>query len=196
MKGLFKKGWVIIIGVIIIAGIYIISVYNSLIAQDEAVNKYYAEIQATYQRRLDLLPNLINVVKANSEYEKTVLQQLAEARALALQTTGQALPPTGDISGLEKSQAAVVNAANRLVAVIENYPNIKATDAFLKLQTQIEGTERRIRVARNDFNEAIRGYNQKVRSFPNNLVAGLFGFKAKEGFQSEAGSDRAPEIKF
>lgn len=196
MKGFLKKGWIPLVIILLVAGIYIMSAYNSFVSQDESVKKYYAELQATYQRRLDLLPNLVNVVKANSEYEKTVLQQVAEARALALQTTGQALPASGDLSALENSQREVANAANRLIAVIEAYPDIKATEAFSKLQTQMEGTERRIKVARNDVNAAVKDYNEKVRSVPANMVAVLFGFKPKEGFQADQGAAQPPEIKF
>jgi LemA protein len=196
MKGFLKKGWIPLILILLVAGVYIMSAYNNFVSQDESVKKYYAELQATYQRRLDLLPNLVNVVKANSEYEKTVLQQVAEARAIALQTTGQALPANGDLSALENSQNEVANAANRLIAVIEAYPDIKATEAFTKLQTQLEGTERRIKVARNDLNAAIKDYNEKVRSVPANMVAGLFGFKSKEGFQADPGAAQPPEIKF
>jgi LemA protein len=196
MKGFLKKGWIPLLLILLVAGIYVMSAYNNLVSQDESVKKYFAELQATYQRRLDLLPNLVNVVKANSDYEKTVLQQVAEARALAMQVTGQPLPASGDVSALEKAQTEVANAANRLIAVMENYPDIKATEAFSKLQTQMEGTERRIKVARNDLNAAVKDYNQKVRSVPANLVAGIFGFKAKEGFQADPGSAQPPEIKF
>lgn len=191
-----KKLWLPILILLLLVGILFMSSYNGLVSRDESVKKYYAELQATYQRRLDLLPNLVNVVKANSDYEKTVLQQVAEARALALQTTGQALPASGDFSAIEKSQSEVANAANRLIAVIENYPEIKATEAFSKLQTQIEGTERRIKIARNDINAAIKDYNEKVRSVPTNMVAGLLGFNPKEGFQADPNAAQPPEIKF
>jgi LemA protein len=196
MKGFLKKGWVLIILVLLLIGIYFMSAYNGLVASDESVKKYYSELQATYQRRVDLLPNLVSVVQANSEYEKTVLQQVAEARALAMQATQVSIPSGENFAALEGAQNNLANAANRLIAVIENYPNIKATEAFSKLQTQIEGTERRIKIARNDFNGAIKEYNESVRSVPTNLVAGIAGFKVKEGFQADAGASKSPEIKF
>jgi LemA protein len=172
------------------------SVYNGLIAKEEGVKKNFSELQAVYQRRVDLLPNLVAVVKANSEFEQTVLQQVSEARALAAQVTQSSLPEGEAFKKLEGAQGELANAANRLVAVIENYPDLKATEAYSRLQTQIEGTERRIKIARNDFNEAVQTYNQSVRSFPANLLAGMLGFKSKEGFQADAGAAQPPEIKF
>jgi LemA protein len=164
--------------------------------QEESVSKYIAELQATYQRRLDLLPNLVSVVKANSEFEKTVLQQVTEARALAAQVSSSNITDAEGFKQMEGTQGQLAVAANRLLAVIENYPDLRATDAFVKLQTQIEGSERRIKIARNDFNGAVKSYNQEVRSFPTNVAAGLFGFKVKEGFTADAGAAQPPEIKF
>jgi LemA protein len=191
-----KKIWLGVILLLMAAGVYVMSAYNGLVAKDELVKKNFAELQATYQRRIDLLPNLVNVVKANAEFEQTVMQQVTEARALAAQVTQTSLPEGGDFAKLESAQGELANATNRLVAVIEKYPNLKATEGFLKLQTQIEGTERRIKLARNDFNGAVQTYNQTVRSVPTNLVAGVFGFPKKEGFQADAGASQPPEIKF
>ncbi len=191
-----KKAWLAAVVLILLAGVYAMSVYNSLVGKDELVKKNFSELQATYQRRLDLLPNLVSVVKANAAFEQTVLQQVTEARSLAMQVTQTAIPQGGEFAKLEAAQGELANATNRLLAVVENYPNLKATDAFLKLQTQIEGTERRIKLARNDFNGAVQSYNQSVRSVPANLVAGLFGFEQKEGFQADAGTAQPPEIKF
>jgi LemA protein len=191
-----KKIWLGVILLLMAAAVYIMSVYNGLVGKDELVKKNFAELQATYQRRLDLLPNLVNVVKANADFEQTVMQQVTEARALAAQVTQTSLPEGGDFAKLESAQGELANATNRLVAVIEKYPNLKATEGFLKLQTQIEGTERRIKLARNDFNGAVQTYNQTVRSVPTNLVAGVFGFPKKEGFQADAGASQPPEIKF
>jgi LemA protein len=191
-----KKIWLAIVIVLVVLGMYGVSVYNGIVSKDENVKKNFSELQAVYQRRVDLLPNLVAVVKANSEFEQTVLQQVSEARAMAAQATQTAIPQGEAFANLEKTQGELANAANRLVAVMENYPNLKATEAFSKLQTQIEGTERRIKIARNDFNEAIMGYNQSVRSFPASMFAKLFGFDLKEGFQADAGAAQAPEIKF
>lgn len=191
-----KKVWLPVVLVLLGLGIYTTSAYNGFVAKDEEVKKSFAELQAVYQRRVDLLPNLVAVVKANSEFEKTVLQQVTEARALAARATQTALPQGEAFSNLEKTQGELAMAANRLVAVIENYPNLRATDAFTRLQTQIEGTERRIKLARKDFNEAVQHYNKSVRAFPANMVAGIFGFTLKEGFQADTGAEQAPEIKF
>ena len=194
MKG--KSLWLIIGGIVLIPGIWFALQYNALISRDEAVKKSFSELQATYQRRVDLVPNLVNAVKANAEFEQTVLQQIAEARNIAQQVTNSVLPEGKGYEQMEKAQAGLATSANRLLAVVENYPNIKATDAFLLLQTQLTGTERRIRIAREDLNTAVQAYNIKVRGFPSSIAAGLLGYKAKTGFQADAGTDKAPEIKF
>lgn len=196
MLSFLKKGWLLLVIVLLVVSIWLMVSYNSLVAQDEAVNKYIAELQATYQRRLDLLPNLVNVVKANADFEKTVLQQVTEARALAAQVSSAGIKSADGLKQMETAQGNLAIAANRLLAVIENYPDLKATEAFVKLQTQIEGTERRIKIARNDFNASVKTYNEHVRSFPASMAAGLFGFKVKEGFAADAGAAQPPEIKF
>jgi LemA protein len=191
-----KKIWLPVILVFFGVGIYSITEYNDFVVKEEGIKKNFAELQAVYQRRVDLLPNLVAVVKGNSEFEQTVLQQVTEARALAAQVTQTSVPEGDAFKKLEGSQGELATAANRLLAVIENYPTLKATDAYLKLQTQLEGTERRIKVARNDFNESVNLYNKSVRSFPASMVAGVFGFKQREGFQADAGAAQPPEIKF
>lgn len=196
MRSFLKKGWLWLVILLLVPAIWLIFTYNKLVVQEESVSKYIAELQATYQRRLDLLPNLVSVVKANSEFEKTVLQQVTEARALAAQVSSSNITDAEGFKQMEGTQGQLAVAANRLLAVIENYPELRATDAYVKLQTQIEGSERRIKIARNDFNGAVKSYNQEVRSFPTNVAAGLFGFKVKEGFTADAGAAQPPEIKF
>lgn len=196
MRSFLKKGWLWLVILLLVPAIWLMFTYNKLVVQEESVSKYIAELQATYQRRLDLLPNLVSVVKANSEFEKTVLQQVTEARALAAQVSSSNITDAEGFKQMEGTQGQLAVAANRLLAVIENYPELRATDAFVKLQTQIEGSERRIKIARNDFNGAVKSYNQEVRSFPTNVAAGLFGFKVKEGFTADAGAAQPPEIKF
>ena len=191
-----NKVWLPVVIILLVLGTYTMSAYNGFVAKDEGVNKNFSELQAVYQRRVDLLPNLVAVVKANSAFEQTVLQQVTEARALAAQVTQTSIPEGDAFKKLEGAQGELANATNRLLAVIENYPTLKATDAYLKLQTQLEGTERRIKLARNDFNEAVNVYNKSVRSFPAKMVAGVFGFKIKEGFQADKGAAQPPEIKF
>ena len=194
MKG--KSLWLIIGGIVLAAGIWFALQYNALIGHDEAVKKSFSELQATYQRRIDLVPNLVNVVKANAAFEQTVLEQVAEARNIAEKVTNTALPQGAGYEQMEQAQAGLVNSANRLLAVVENYPNLKATEAFLLLQTQLTGTERRVKLARKDLNAAVQAYNVKVRQFPSSLAASILGYKAKTGFQADAGTDKVPEIKF
>lgn len=182
--------------VIALLAIFFFATYNGLVKKEEAVTKTWNNIQSDYQRRLDLLPNLVATVKQSSEYEKDVLVKLTEARAKAAQ-----LNVSGDATyeNYQKSEVAnneVVASANRVIAVVEKYPDIKTTTSFLRLQDQLEGTERRIKFSRNDFNNAVMNYNKAVRSFPSSIAAGLLGFKVKEGFQAMAGTDKAPEITF
>ncbi len=181
--------------IIVLLGIYLVVTYNSLVKKEERVKQQWSEVQNTYQRRLDLVPNLVNVVKGVSDFEQSVLEEIAAARSRAL--AGR----TDDISAdnYEKQrvlQDSLASATNRLIVVIEKYPSLKGTSAYSGLQTQLEGTERRIKIARNDFNEAIADYNTAVRGGSTMLVAGLFGFQRREGFQAEPGSEKTVEIKF
>ncbi|MCX6316635.1 MAG: LemA family protein [Bacteroidetes bacterium] len=183
-------------GVLVLLGLWVMTTYNGLVKKEEAVKKQWAEVQSTYQRRLDLLPNLVNVVKGVSDFEQTTLLNITEARSKALNGLSNTDPSAENIKEQQRQQDAVAVAANRLIIQIEKYPTLKGTDAYAGLQTQLEGTERRIRVARKDFNEAVAVYNKKTRSFPANIIAGLFGFKSKEGFQADAGAEKAVEINF
>jgi LemA protein len=180
--------------ILIFVGIYVIVTYNSLVKKEEKVKQQWSEVQNTYQRRLDLVPNLVNVVKGVSDFEQTTLENIAAARSKALSVQ------TDDITAdnynkQQMIQDSLAAAANRLIIIIEKYPVLKGTAAYSGLQTQLEGTERRIKVARNDFNAAVADYNTAVRGGNSVLVAKLFGFKPMEGFQAVAGSDKAVEIK-
>jgi LemA protein len=171
--------------------------YNGLIQQDEEVNKAWANVQSDYQRRADLIPNLVNTVKGEANFEQTTLQNVIQARASATQMKIDPKDLTPEkLQQFQAAQSQLSQALGRLLVVTENYPNLRANDAFRNLQAQLEGTENRIKVSRNDFNQAVQNYNIKVRSFPMNIFAGMFGFKTKEGFKAEAGSDKAPEVKF
>ena len=171
--------------------------YNGLVQQDEAVANAWNKVQSDYQRRSDLIPNLVNTVKGEANFEQTTLQNVIAARASATQMKVDAKDLTPEkLQQFQDSQGQLSQALGRLLVVSENYPNLRANDAFRGLQAQLEGTENRIKVARNDFNDAVQTYNVKVRSFPMNLFAGMFGFKSKEGFKAEAGSEKAPEVKF
>ncbi len=183
-------------GVLVILIIWIFSSYNSLINKQENVGQKWAEVQSTYQRRLDLIPNLVNVVKGVSDFEQGTLEKIAEARGRAAAGLTVTELSGANYEKQQQLQNEVAGSVNRLIIQIERYPNLKGTDAYAGLQTQLEGTERRIRIARNDFNAAVADYNQKVRSFPSNLVAGLLGFSQKTGFQAEAGTEKAVEINF
>ncbi|MEP7255953.1 MAG: LemA family protein [Ferruginibacter sp.] len=187
----------IIGGILVVLGIFFIVTYNSLVKKEEKVKLQWNEIQNAYQRRTDLIPNIVNVVKGISDFEQTTLQQIAEARSKATSLNIH----TNDVSADEfnkqsEAQNNLASATNNLIIRIEKYPTLKGTAAYSGLQTQLEGTERRIKVARQDFNDAINIYNRSVRGFPTNLVAGILGFKTKDGFQSDAGADRSIEIKF
>lgn len=178
--------------VLVIIGIAIMVSYNGLVKKEEQVKRTWAEVQNAYQRRLDLVPNLVNVVKGGAEYEKTTLEKVTEARSKA----GSVNISANDIKSIAESQNEVSASLNRLFISVENYPTLKGTRAFADLQTQLEGTERRVKIARKDFNEAVQVYNSTVRTFPTKLVAGLFGFDAKENFNSVAGADEVVEVKF
>jgi LemA protein len=191
-----RKGLFIFLGILAVILIYIYTVYNSLVTKEEKVKQRWGDLNNTYQRRTDLLPGLVATVKGASDYEKQVLQEVTEARAKASQVTYSGNVTQQDYQKLEQTQGEITNAFNRTLAVVENYPDIKATQNYLYLQTQLEGTERRVKVARVDFNESVAEYNKAVRRFPNNLVAGLLGFKVKEGFNAAAGAQNAPEINF
>ncbi|MFY7879037.1 MAG: LemA family protein [Lacibacter sp.] len=171
--------------------------YNGLVNQDEVVKNAWNNVQSDYQRRADLIPNLVNTVKGEANFEQTTLQNVIEARSKATQikVDPENLSPE-KIQEYQAAQGQLSQALGRLLMVTENYPNLRANDAFRNLQTQLEGTENRIKVARNDFNAAVKDYNIKVRSFPMNILAGLFGFKQKEGFTADPGTNKAPEVKF
>ncbi|MGC4231619.1 MAG: LemA family protein [Niabella sp.] len=179
----------------VLLGLYVIVAYNSLVKKEEKMVQTWAEVQNAYQRRLDLTPNLVNTVKGMAGFEQETLTKITEARSNAMSVTTSEISAEAyrKQSGLQDTLAA---ASNRLIAVVEKYPVLKGTDAFRGLQVQLEGNERRIKVARADFNGAVKDYNQAVRSFPKNMVAGIFGFDAKQGFTAVEGAERNVEIKF
>lgn len=191
-----KKYWLTALVIIALLAIFFYTSYNSLVSKDEAVTKTWNNLQSDYQRRGDLIPNLVGSVKASSDYEKETLTKLIEARANAAKVNVSGIPTTESVQNAETAQADVVNSANRVIAVIEKYPELKTTNAFVRLQDQLIGTERRIKFSRKDFNDAVMGYNKTVRSFPSSIAASVFGFKVKEGFMAQAGAEQAPEINF
>ncbi len=191
------SSWLIIGGILLVLVVYLIATYNGLVKKDEKVKLQWSEIQNAYQRRLDLIPNIVNVVKGLSDFEQTTLQKIAEARSKAASVTISADNISADDLNRQTGvQNELAITTNNLIIQIEKYPTLKGTAAYTGLQTQLEGTERRIKVARQDFNDAINTYNNSVRGFPTKLVAGILGFKTKEGFQSDAGAEKPIEIKF
>lgn len=196
MKNKRYSGY-LIAGVLVLFGIYTIVTYNALVNKEEKVKLQWNEVQSAYQRRVDLIPNVVNVVKGQATFEQATLTKISEARAKATSINISAQDVSADkYNQLAAAQDELAKATNRLVIAIEKYPELKGAAAFEGLQTQLEGTERRIKIARKDFNGAIAEYNSSVKSFPTKIVAGLFGFHSREGFQSDAGADRSTEIKF
>ena len=188
---------IVILGLVLIFGGCACTGYNGLVRQDENVTKTWNNVQSQYQRRADLIPNLVNTVKGAANFEQETLTKLMEARAKATSINVNADNLTPEkLAEFQQAQAQISSGIGRLLAVVENYPDLKANQNFRDLQAQLEGTENRITVARNDFNTAVNEYNVKARSFPMNILAGMFGFKVKEGFKAEAGSEKAPEVKF
>jgi LemA protein len=188
---------IIIVIVILLFGGCACSGYNNLVGKDENVKNKWANVQSDYQRRSDLIPNLVNTVKGAANFEQTTLTNVIEARAKATQVQINANDLTPEnLAKFQQAQAGLTGALGRLLAVAEAYPDLKATQNFRDLQAQLEGTENRIKVSRNDFNSAVQDYNQTVRSFPNNIFGKMFGFQSKTPFQSEPGAEKAPEVKF
>ena len=172
--------------------------YNSLVTLDEGVTSAWAQVQNQYQRRLDLIPNLVEVVKGYAAHEREVFEKVAEARSNVgkLQITPEVLKDPQLFQKFQQAQAGLTSALSRLLAVAENYPQLKANENFLQLQSQLEGTENRITNERRRFNEAAQVYNTMVNQFPGRIFANLFGFKEKSYFQAAPGSDKAPVVDF
>ena len=171
--------------------------YNNMVKLDETVKSQWGNVQSEYQRRSDLIPNLVNTVKGAANFEQQTLTAVVEARAKASQVKIDANNLTPDkIAEFQQAQGQVSSSLSRLLVTVEKYPDLQATQNFRDLQAQLEGTENRIKVARNDFNGVVQDYNSTIRRFPNNIFAGMFSFATKGYFQSEPGSDKAPDVKF
>lgn len=188
---------IVIIGAILLLGGCACSGYNKLVNLDENVKARWGAVQSDYQRRADLIPNLVNTVKGAANFEQETLTRVIEARAKATSMNinpGDLTPE--NVQRFQQAQGELSGALSSLLVTVERYPELKANQNFLDLQKQLEGTENRINVSRKDFNESVLQYNSSVRRFPNNLFAGMFGFGIKQGFVAEPGSERAPEVKF
>ena len=190
-------GWIIPVGILVLVVLWAIGGYNGMVKMDEQVQNSWANVETQYQRRADLIPNLVSTVKGYAKHEQQTLEDVVKARSEATQLKVDAENLTPEkLAAFQKAQSGVSSALGRLLAVAENYPDLKANQNFLELQSQLEGTENRITVARKDFNDTAKSYNQAIRQFPKNILAGLFGFEKKSYFEAEAGSEKAPKVEF
>jgi LemA protein len=185
----------VIIGIVIL---YAISGYNNLVGQNQAVNSSWAQVQNQYQRRMDLIPNLVNTVKGEANFEKSTLNDVINARAKASQITmsPELLNDPGQFQKFQQAQGALGSGLSRLMVVVEKYPDLKTNAQFAQVMDEVAGTENRIAVARRDFNNTVQQYDTSIATFPKNIFANLFGFKHKEYFQADEGAAKAPAINF
>jgi LemA protein len=193
MKGLT----LIIVIALVVVGFMGCSGYNSLVKEDENVKKAWNNVQSEYQKRNDLVGNLVNTVKGAAKFEQETLTRVIEARskATSVNVNAENLTPEA-INKFQAAQGEMSSALSRLLAVVENYPDLKANQNYLQLQGQLEGIENDIRSSRQQFNASVNTFNTKVRSFPMNILGGVFGFKAREGFKAEPGAETAPKVEF
>ena len=187
----------IVLGIVIILVFWGCSGYNGLVGQDENVKKVWNDVQAQYQRRADLIPNLVNTVKGEASFERGTLTDVINARAKA---TSMQISPENltneNLQQFQQAQTQLSGALSRLLVTVEQYPTLRANDAFRGLQAELSGTENRINTARRDFNGAVQDYNVRVRRFPTNIFAGIMGFRPRDGFTADPGSQNAPKVNF
>ena len=188
---------VVVAAIIAAIALWAMTGYNSLVSADETVSTAWSNVENQYQRRADLIPNLVNTVKGYAAHEKETLDAVVSARTRATQVTVDADNLTPEkLAEYQKAQGEVGAALGRLLAITESYPDLKANQNFLELQAQLEGTENRISVERRNFNEAAKEYNTSIRKFPKNILAGMFGFEKRPYFESQEGADKAPAVEF
>lgn len=191
------KTGIIVIIVLVLLGFFGCNKYNGLVKKDEVVQKAWGNVETQYQRRADLVDNLVNTVKGSANFEQETLTQVIEARSKASSVQINAGDLTPDkIAQFQQAQGELSGALSRLLVTVEKYPELRTTEQFQTLMAQLEGTENRIAVSRNDFNTAVNDFNSSVRTFPNNLIAGIGGFQAKGYFKAAEGSDKAPKVDF
>ncbi len=192
-----NKGLWIVLAVLAVVIVWGVSTYNGFVTRSEKVDNAWSQVENQYQRRLDLIPNLVNTVKGYAAHEQQTFDQVVEARAKATQVVVDAERLTAEqLAEYNEAQGAVGAALGRLMAIGEAYPELKASNNFMELQAQLEGTENRIAVARKDFNEAVKAYNIKSKRFPSNLIANMFGYEAKAYFESTKGAESVPAVEF
>ena len=192
-----KKSTIIVIVVIVLIAIWGITSYNGMVKMDESVSTAWSNVENQYQRRSDLIPNLVNTVKGYASHEKETFQAVVDARSKAtqMQISADDLTPE-KMQAYQKAQGEVGSALSRLLAITEAYPDLKANQNFLELKAQLEGTENRINVARTNFNNAAKNFNTAIRRFPKNILAGIFGFEKRAYFEAAEGSEQAPKVEF
>jgi len=185
-------------GIVILLVIFGININNSLVEKQEAVNSAWAQVENQYQRRADLIPNLVNTVKGAADFEQETLNSVIEARskATSIQVSADDLNDPQKLQQFQQAQAQLSGALSRLLVTVERYPELKANQNFRDLQTQLEGTENRIAVERKRFNDTAQGYNTSIRKFPTSLFAGMLGFERKAYFQADEGAEEAPTVDF
>ena len=181
----------VVIAIVVILGGWAMGKYNSLVKLNEACSSQWSKVESQYQRRMDLIPNLVNTVKGYAQHEQETLTKVIEARNQASNSL-----QSGDVQAVENTQAAVTSAMRDLNVVVERYPDLKANQNFLELQSQLEGTENRIATERQRYADAVQQYNQKRNLFPTNIIASMFGFSAKEYYMAQKGSETAPSVNF
>lgn len=189
--------WIIVIGAILLIGGCGVNKYNSFIKLDENIAGQWAQVEASYQRRADLIPNLVNTVKGYADFEKSTLESVISARAKATQVNIDPSNLTPEaIQQFEQAQSGLSSALSRLLVTVERYPDLKANQNFLALQAELTSTENKIAFERNKFNEAVKSYNATIRTFPNSMIAGWAGLSTKGYFEAKAGAEEAPEVSF
>lgn len=195
-----KRGYVVLIVIVLIIvflGGCSVGSYNKMVNKEEGVSNAWANVETQYQRRSDLIPNLVNTVKGYAQHEQETLEGVVAARSKATQVTLDSDDLTPEkLQQYQEAQGEVSRALGRLLAISENYPDLKANENFQELQVQLEGTENRISTERRKFNEVSKDYNTYIRRFPNNIFAGIFGFEKKAYFEAAEGTEKAPEVKF
>lgn len=190
-----NKGWMgclavlgIVVLIALVVGLMVMGRYNSIVRQNEQINNAWAQVKVVLQRRADLIPNLVETVKGYAAHEKEVFENVAEARS---KLAGAATPAEATAAN-----AGLTSALGRLLAIAENYPQLKANENFIRLQDELAGSENRVAVERRAYNETVRGYNAYIKTFPNNVLAGMFGFKEREYFEADESAKEAPKVKF
>ncbi len=190
-----RSGLLVVLGILVVVFFWGCNSYNGLVTADQDVKKVWSNVETNYQRRTDLYSSVIKTIEGSANFEKSTLKEVLEARAKATSITVDINDPAS-LEAYQKAQASLQGSFSRLMAVAEAYPDLKTTKAFQDFQAQIEGTENRINVARQDYNKSVEGYNLKVKRFPNSLFAGMFGYKEKPFYKADAGSEKAPDINF